>query len=104
MYYQPKEGYPDDKMAMERYLGPAFDVSNFMTYKIFLRDGNYVCHLTFRTWTPVEEANHVFLEDCKKCISQVQEVLGAACTVGDFEDAYLTPESEYYTDNVEDGF
>ena len=36
--------------------------------------------------------------------SQVKEALGAACTVGDFEDADLTPEFDYYADDVEDGF
>ena len=31
IYYQPKEGYPDDKMAMERYLGPTIEVGNAIT-------------------------------------------------------------------------
>ena len=31
MYYQPTEGYPDDKMVMGRYLRPATDVGNAMT-------------------------------------------------------------------------
>ena len=31
MYYQPKEGYPNDKMAMGQYLGPSIDVNNAMT-------------------------------------------------------------------------
>ena len=31
MYYQPTEGYPDDKMVMGRYLRPAIDVGNSMT-------------------------------------------------------------------------
>ena len=35
---------------------------------------------------------------------QLQEALGSACTIGDFEDADLTPEFEYYADGVEDGF
>ena len=43
MYYQTKEGYPDDKMTIGRYLGPSIDVGNAMTYKILLQDGNYVC-------------------------------------------------------------
>ena len=31
MYYQPKEGYPNDNMAMGQYLGPSIDVNNAMT-------------------------------------------------------------------------
>ena len=37
-------------------------------------------------------------------MSQVQEALGAACAVGYFEDADLTPEFDYYYDDVKDGF
>ena len=88
---------------MGQYLRPSIDVDNSMTYKILFPDGNCVCCSTVRTWTPVEEANPVFLADCEN-MSQVQEALGAACTVGDFEDADLTPEFEYYADDVEDGF
>ena len=91
-------------MAMRRYLGPSIEGSNAMTYKILSPDGNYVYRSTIRPWTPVEEANPVFLGDHEKNISQVQEALGAACTVGDFEDADLTPEFYYYADNVEDSF
>ena len=89
---------------MGRYLGPGIDVSNAMTYKILLPNGNYVCRSTIRPWTPVEESNPVFLLDREKYMSQLQEDLGAACTVGDLEDADLTPEFDYYEDNIEDGF
>ena len=91
-------------MATGQYLGPVIDVGNAMTYKILFLDGNYVCRMTVGPWTPVEEANHVFLADYEKYMSQVQEALGAACTVGHFEDADLTPEFDYYADDVEDGF
>ena len=37
-------------------------------------------------------------------MSQVQEALGAACTVGDFDDSDLTPEFDYYDDGIDDGF
>ena len=37
-------------------------------------------------------------------MSQVQEALGAACAIGYFEDADLTPEFDYYYDDVKDGF
>ena len=104
MYYQPKEGYPDDNMEMGRYLGPAIDVGNSMTYKILFPDGNYFCRSTVRRWTPVEEENPVFLAGREKYMSQVQEDLGADCTVGDFEDAELAPEFEYYDDDFEDVF
>ena len=65
IYYQPKEGYPNDKMDMGQYLGPFIDVGNVITYKIFFPYGNYVCRSTVHPWTPVEESNHVFLADCE---------------------------------------
>ena len=37
-------------------------------------------------------------------MSQIHEALGAACTVGYFEDADLNPEFDYYADNLEDCF
>ena len=46
----------------------------------------------------------MFLADSEIYISQVQEALGAACTFGDFDDADLIPEFEYYDDDVKDGF
>ena len=89
---------------MGKYLGPVIDVVNAMTYKIFLPYVNYVCRSTVCPCTPVEEENHVFLADREKYMSQVQEALGAACAVGYFEDADLTPEFDYYSDDIEDGF
>ena len=46
----------------------------------------------------------MFLADSEIYISQVQEALGAAYTVGYFLDDDLTPEFDYYEDNIEDGF
>ena len=37
-------------------------------------------------------------------MSHVQKVLGADCTIAYFEDADLTPEFDYYADDVKDGF
>ena len=69
VYYQPKEVYTDDKMEMGKYLGPAIDVVNAMTYKILLPYVNYVCRSTVCPCTPVEEENHVFLADREKYMS-----------------------------------
>ena len=104
MYYQTKERYPDDKLAMGRYLGPVIDVGNAINYKILFPDSNYFCRLTSRPWIPVEKANPVFPCGLWKYMPQVQDALGAACNVGDVQDAVLTPGFEYYADDVEDGF
>ena len=46
-------------MFIGRWLGPAIDVGNSMTYKILQPDGGYVCRSTLRSWTSNEEANPV---------------------------------------------
>ena len=67
-------------------------------------DGNYVCCLTVCPWNLVEYENTVFLVDSEKYMYKVQEALGAACTVGEFKYADLTPEFDYYVGDTEDGF
>ena len=42
MYYEPPLSYPDDKMRIGRYLGPANHVCTAVTY------GEYVCRSTVR--------------------------------------------------------
>ena len=59
MFFQPKETYPNNKMFIVIWIGPAIDVGTAMTYKILRPDGGYVCCSTFRSWTFKEEANHV---------------------------------------------
>ncbi len=43
MYYDPPRSYPDDKIQLGRYLGPAIDVSSSMTYKILRSNGEVIC-------------------------------------------------------------
>ena len=43
MFFQPKETYPDNKMFIGRWIGPAIDVGTGMTYKILRPYGGYVC-------------------------------------------------------------
>ena len=43
LFFQPKEPYPEDKMFIGRWFGPAIDVGTDMTYKISSPDGGYVC-------------------------------------------------------------
>ena len=49
--FQPKETYPDEKMFIDRWLGPAIDVGTVMNYKILRPDGAYLCRSTLISWT-----------------------------------------------------
>ena len=103
-YYQPRESYPDDKVTMGRYLGPATNVGSAMTYKIMKTKGNYVCRLTFCPWTAVEEANSVLNTQREQFMVQIEKALGPATVVLDFDDKDIPPQFEYYDNNEEDGF
>ena len=63
MLFQPKETYPDDKMFIGRWIGPAIDVGTAMNYKILRPDGGYVCRSTLRYWTSNEEENPVIMDE-----------------------------------------
>ena len=59
MYSEPVNGYPNDRVTIGRYLGPASNVGSAMTMKILKPNGGYVCHSTVRPWTKVVEANPI---------------------------------------------
>ena len=80
MYYEPIAGYLIEKKSIGRYLGPAIDVGNAMTYKILKSNGGYVCRSTVSPWTQEEEAN----PDCVQFMAGVHEALGHGCTITDF--------------------
>ena len=104
MLFQSKETYPDDKNCIGRWLGPAINVGTTMTYKILRPDGEYVCRSTLRYWTPNEEANPVRMADRMSFMKQLNICIGHAAKLSDFPLNDLTPEFEYYADDVEDRF
>ena len=63
MFSQPTETYPEDKLFVVGWLGPAIDVGTAMTDKCLLPNGGYVCRSTMRPWTPVEEDDPVWLAE-----------------------------------------
>ena len=103
MFFQPKETYPDDKMFIDRCLGPVIDVGTAMTYKILRPDGGYVCRSTARSWTSKEEANPVRMAERVFFMKQLNRCIGHAAKFSDFPLNDLTPQFEYYADEIEDG-
>ena len=98
MFFQPKETYPEDKMFIGIWLGPAIDVGTSMTYKILKPDGGYVCRSTLRSWTYNEEANPVRMAKRVSFMKQLNSYIGHAAKLSDFSLNDLTPEFEYYAD------
>jgi hypothetical protein len=46
MYRDNIPSYPDDKLILGRYLGPAPDIGSALTAKILQPNGQFVCRLT----------------------------------------------------------
>jgi hypothetical protein len=46
--------FPDKRLTLGRYLGPATDVRSALMAKILKQNGLYVCRLTLRHLTPEE--------------------------------------------------
>ena len=104
MFFQPKETYPDDKMFIGRWLGPAIDVGTAMTYKILRPDGAYLCRSTLISWTSNEEANPFRMSKYVSFMKQINSCIVHAAKFSDFPLNDLTPQFEYYADDVEDQF
>ena len=104
-YHEPTLSYPQDKMVIGRYLGPAIDVGSALTHKVLKSNGEFVSRTTVRPWTLQEEADPVDVADAEAYMVQLKESLGPACIISDFPEQYHTPENEYYADDdQEDGF
>ena len=78
MFFQPKETYPDDKMFIGIWLGPAIDVGATMTYNILRPDGGYVCCSTLRSWASNEEANPIRMAERVSFMKQINSCIGHA--------------------------
>ena len=91
-------------MFIGRWIDPEIDVGTVMTYKILRPDGEYVCRSTLRSWTSNEEANPVRMADCVSFVKHLNSCIGHAAKLSDFPLNDLTPEFEYYADDVEDRF
>ena len=104
MFFQPKETYPDNKMFIGRWLGPAIDVGTAMTYKILSPDGGYVCRSTLRSWTSNEEDKPIRMDEHVSFMKQLNSCIGHAAKFSDFPLNDPTPEFEYYADGIEDEF
>jgi hypothetical protein len=88
--------YPDDKMMLGQYLGPAIDVRSALTMKILKSNGQVVCRLTVRHLTDEERKDDVHLRMGRSFDLAISESHGIAATAADFPTDELTPEYKDY--------
>ena len=86
--------YPDDKLILGRYLGPATDVGSAMTMKILKQNGQVVYRSTVRHLTNEELGDEVHTKSRREFDQAIAESHGPAATVEDFPVEDLTPEYE----------
>jgi hypothetical protein len=91
--------FPDDKLILGRYLGPATDVGSMMTAKILKENGQFVCRSTLRRLTQEELDSPVHSELRRKFTESIDAALGPGALESDFEPEDLTPELPPYDDH-----
>ena len=96
MYRDNILSYPDDKLILGRYLGPAMDFGSALTAKILQPNGQFVCRLTLRHLNDEELQSPVHLDKQRQFDGSVATHLGPASTVQDFPAKNLTPDPDHY--------
>jgi hypothetical protein len=91
-----KFGWPDNKMTLGRYLGPALDVGSALTAKILQSNGTFACQSTFRHLT--DEETHCTIHACMRSEfdASIGDILGRPARENDFPAKDLTPDHDHY--------
>jgi hypothetical protein len=90
--------FPEDKVVLGRYLGPATDVGGMMTAKILKENGQFVCRSTLRHLTKEEEDDPSHIDMRRRFDESIASVLGPGALTSDFDPEDLTPELPRYGD------
>jgi hypothetical protein len=104
MFRDTIAAFPDDKLVLGRYLGPATDVGSAMTAKILKQNGQFVCRSTLRHISIEELACPVHAAARTHFDNMIVERIGPNSTPGDFDAEDLTPEMHHFIDHtIEEG-
>jgi hypothetical protein len=90
--------FPDHKLILGHYLGPATDVGSALTAKILKSNGQVVYRSTLRHLTDHEHACPVHTANRKSFDDSIADRLGPAAQDTDFPADDLTPEYELFGD------
>jgi hypothetical protein len=78
--------YPEDKVVLDRYLGPSIDVGPALTAKILKDNGQIVPRSTYRGLTPEEIESPLEQAKRKKFDEKVEIALGPKASLEDFQE------------------
>jgi hypothetical protein len=83
MFHDNTPTFPDDKLVIGRYLGPATEVGSALTTKILKSNGQFVCRSTLQQLTEDERVCPVDTEMHKSFDMTVLDAIGPAATTAD---------------------
>jgi hypothetical protein len=98
MFRDEVPGYPNNKMTLGRYLGPATDTGSALTSKILKTNGQFVCRTTVRPLNDNELQSSVHQRERQDFDQSIVIHLGPAAMADDFEAKDLTPDPTYFDD------
>jgi hypothetical protein len=98
MFCNNKPSYPDDKLILGHYLGPAIDTGSALTAKILKSNDVFVCRSTLRHLTDEELDSSVHKDMRHKFDESIEHHLGPAALPQDFPAEDLTPDPTYFDD------
>jgi hypothetical protein len=101
MFRDNKPSFPDDKLILGRYLGPAIDTGSALTAKILKSNGVFVYRSTLWHLTDEELNSPVHIDMRGKFDESIELHLGLAALPQDFPAEDLTPDPTYYDDTDE---
>jgi hypothetical protein len=98
MFHDNEPSFPDDKLILGRYLGPAINTGLALTAKILKSNGVFVCRFTLRHLTDEELNSSVHKDMRHKFDESIEHHLRRAALPQDFPAEDLTPDPTYYDD------
>jgi hypothetical protein len=98
MFHDNKPSFPNDKLILGRYLGPAIDTGSALMAKILKSNGVFVCRSTLGHLTDEELHSPVHIDMRRKFDESIELHLGPAASPQDFPAEDLTPDPTYYDD------
>jgi hypothetical protein len=91
MFWDNVPAYPDNKMTLGQYLGPATDTGSALTSKILKANGQFVCRTMVRPLDDDKLQSSVHQKERQDLDQSVFTHLGPAATADDFEAEDLEP-------------
>jgi hypothetical protein len=95
MFRDNVPSFPDNKMTLGRYLGPATDVGSALTAKILKPSGNFTCRSTFCHFTDEETHCAIHARMRLEFDASMGDILGRPARDDDFPAEDLTPDHDH---------